>query len=143
MMMFVPTFSPVLVTSLVCFFVVVEKGSSFTALSPSRRSFCTCSSDQRSTRSALFAGRKDDNIRSSNSDFPPDEDTVEYTGSVDWDAEWKKVVKNGGVASGERPGKEFYKSEAEIAAIVSIVSRLNKVDSRDLTKMFSPSSSFR
>jgi hypothetical protein len=56
-----------------------------------------------------------------NSDFPPEED--KYTGSVDWDAEWKKVVKNQARAgtstttNQERPGKEFYKSEAEIAAI--------------------------
>lgn len=50
-------------------------------------------------------------------DFPPEE-SEEYTGSVDWDAEWKKVVAGDGKATGsERPGKEFYKSEAEIAAI--------------------------
>jgi hypothetical protein len=53
------------------------------------------------------------------SDFPPDEETAEYKGTVDWDAEWKKVVKNGGTTRADRPGKEFYKSEAEIAAIVS------------------------
>ena len=52
-------------------------------------------------------------------DFPPEEDSSEYTGSVDWDAEWKKVVASEGKSSGavERPGKDFYKSEAEIAAI--------------------------
>jgi hypothetical protein len=45
----------------------------------------------------------------------------EYTGAVDWDAEWKKVVKEGGIRTTKpRPGKEFYKSEAEIAAIVRI-----------------------
>jgi hypothetical protein len=49
-------------------------------------------------------------------DFPPQED--EDTGSVDWDAEWKKVAKSEGkTATGERPGKDFYKSDAEIAAI--------------------------
>jgi hypothetical protein len=49
-------------------------------------------------------------------DIPPEED--EDTGSVDWDAEWKKVVKSEGKsAAGERPGKDFYKSDAEIAAI--------------------------
>lgn len=49
-----------------------------------------------------------------NEDFPPEE----YTGSVDWDAEWKKVVASEGkTASADRPGKDFYKSEAEIAAI--------------------------
>jgi hypothetical protein len=53
-----------------------------------------------------------------NGDFPPDE-SEEYTGSVDWDAEWKKVVASETKSTGaaERPGKDFYKSEAEIAAI--------------------------
>lgn len=60
---------------------------------------------------ALFVTNEDD-------DFPPDEST-EYSGSVDWDAEWKKVVEKDGKLEGgvERPGKDFYKSEAEIAAI--------------------------
>ena len=51
------------------------------------------------------------------SDFPPSEE--EYSGSVDWDAEWKKVVSSeeDGV---NRPGKDYYKSEAEIAAIKAI-----------------------
>lgn len=53
-----------------------------------------------------------------NDDFPPDEST-EYSGNVDWDAEWKKVVEKDGKLEGgsQRPGKDFYKSEAEIAAI--------------------------
>jgi hypothetical protein len=50
-----------------------------------------------------------------------------YTGKVDWDAEWKEVMKKekGGLSSSfipksktSRPGSDFYKSEAEIAAIV-------------------------
>lgn len=55
--------------------------------------------------------------KGSEGDYPPEE-FEEYTGSVDWDAEWKKVVasEKKGVAT-ERPGKDFYKSEAEIAAI--------------------------
>lgn len=54
-----------------------------------------------------------------NEDFPQEEGAEEYTGSVDWDAEWKKVVASEGrLADGsERPGRDFYKSEAEIAAI--------------------------
>jgi hypothetical protein len=40
----------------------------------------------------------------------------EYKGSVDWDGEWKKVIENKNQPM-ERPGKDFYKSEAEIAAI--------------------------
>ena len=65
------------------------------------------------SRGRLFLVSGDDN-----DDFPPDEST-EYSGSVDWDAEWKKVVeKDGKLDNGkERPGKDFYKSEAEIVAI--------------------------
>ncbi|MGK3745001.1 MAG: hypothetical protein ACI8RD_012139 [Bacillariaceae sp.] len=50
----------------------------------------------------------------------PSDDSTEYTGSVDWDAEWKKVVDNEGqlkTSGKDRPGKDFYKSEAEITAI--------------------------
>ena len=54
---------------------------------------------------------------SSDDDFPPEEQISEYTGSVDWDAEWKRVVKSGATAEKDRPGKGYYKSEAEIAAI--------------------------
>lgn len=56
----------------------------------------------------------------SEGEFPPEEDIGgEYTGSVDWDAEWKKVVASDGKLKDgqDRPGKDFYKSEAEIAAI--------------------------
>lgn len=61
-------------------------------------------------------------------DFPPDEST-EYSGSVDWDAEWKKVVEKDGKLDGgaERPGKDFYKSEAEIAAIKAANTATKKV----------------
>jgi hypothetical protein len=45
-----------------------------------------------------------------------DLDNSEYTGDIDWDAEWKNVVKNKDKPQ-QRPGKEFYKSEAEVAAI--------------------------
>jgi hypothetical protein len=47
---------------------------------------------------------------------PPREELEEYTGDIDWDAEWKKVVRNQNQPA-ERPGKDYYKSEAEIAAI--------------------------
>lgn len=50
-----------------------------------------------------------------NGDFPEEEDFA-YTGTTDWDAEWKKVMANQAQPI-ERPGKDFYKSEAEIAAI--------------------------
>ena len=44
-------------------------------------------------------------------------ETTTWTNWVTWigDAEWKKVVES--KAKKERPGKDFYKSDAEIAAI--------------------------
>mmetsp|Transcript_36367 Transcript_36367/g.61987 ORF Transcript_36367/g.61987 Transcript_36367/m.61987 type:complete len:174 (-) Transcript_36367:415-936(-) len=50
------------------------------------------------------------------SDIPRDEEIVgeQYEGSVDWDAEWKKVVQDRDQPA-QRPGN--YKSQAEIAAI--------------------------
>uniref|UniRef100_A0A7S4AXD6 Uncharacterized protein n=1 Tax=Pseudo-nitzschia australis TaxID=44445 RepID=A0A7S4AXD6_9STRA len=62
------------------------------------------------------------------SDFPPD-DSADYSGDVDWDAEWKKVVaKDGKLEDGkERPGNDFYKSEAEIAAIKAANTATKKV----------------
>lgn len=49
-------------------------------------------------------------------DFPPEESSSRYEGDVDWDAEWKKVVQNKDKTQ-ERPGKDFYKSDVELAAI--------------------------
>mmetsp|Transcript_55162 Transcript_55162/g.134037 ORF Transcript_55162/g.134037 Transcript_55162/m.134037 type:complete len:181 (+) Transcript_55162:82-624(+) len=61
-------------------------------------------------------------------EIPPAE---EYTGSVDWDAEWKKVVKNDDPSKldtgKERPGSTYYKSEAEIAAIKTANAATKKV----------------
>jgi len=37
-----------------------------------------------------------------------------YDGDVDWDAEWKKVVKNQDQPD-QRPGKDFYKNDVEKA----------------------------
>jgi hypothetical protein len=82
-----------------------------------------CYSSKFPSSQALFVLSGDEN-----DDFPPDEST-EYSGNVDWDAEWKKVVeKDGKLDSGvERPGKDFYKSEAEIAAIKAANSATKKV----------------
>jgi hypothetical protein len=56
-------------------------------------------------------------LRSSpNEDFPPPRDEEV---SVDWDAEWKKVVANQDQPK-QRPGKDFYKSDAEIAVTTTI-----------------------
>jgi hypothetical protein len=66
------------------------------------------------------SGNDDDSLGgNSYSDLPPPDESTEYTGSVDWDAEWKKVVANEGKLrdGSSRPGRDFYKSEAEIAAI--------------------------
>ena len=74
-------------------------------------------STRQSTTTTMFAsGDNNDSDNIDFSDLPPEEST-EYTGSVDWDAEWKKVVASEGKVKTERPGKDFYKSEAEIAAI--------------------------
>ncbi|GFH59492.1 hypothetical protein CTEN210_15968 [Chaetoceros tenuissimus] len=39
-----------------------------------------------------------------------------YEGDIDWDAEWAKVVKEKG-ANIDRPGKDFYKNDAQRAAL--------------------------
>lgn len=62
--------------------------------------------------------------KTSNDDFPAEEEFSEkYEGSVDWDAEWKKQMQRENAAGSvgvERPGKDYYKSEAEIAAIKAV-----------------------
>ena len=66
----------------------------------------------RTTGMPLHSTKRDDE------DFPLEETGDEYKGDVDWDAEWKKVVqKEKSGQNLERPGKDFYKSEAEITAI--------------------------
>jgi hypothetical protein len=42
----------------------------------------------------------------------------EYSGDIDWDGEWAKVVKESGKT--DRPGKDFYKSDAERATIKAV-----------------------
>jgi hypothetical protein len=73
--------------------------------------FSTASLSRVASRTASFSSKRDD-------DFPLEEMADEYTGNVDWDAEWKKVVakEKAGVPI-ERPGKDFYKSDVELAAI--------------------------
>eukprot|EP00980_Cylindrotheca_fusiformis_P025142 scaffold13192_cov51-Cylindrotheca_fusiformis.AAC.2 len=79
-------------------------GTSFSFQTSTRRSFTT------TAITSLAA------IRSDESDFPPEEDGFES--EIDWDSEWKKVVQNEGkLKTGQRPGSDFYKSEAEISAI--------------------------
>mmetsp|Transcript_13194 Transcript_13194/g.18386 ORF Transcript_13194/g.18386 Transcript_13194/m.18386 type:complete len:187 (+) Transcript_13194:27-587(+) len=56
------------------------------------------------------------NKKAKEENTPPARTTNDDDDGTDWDAEWQRVVKNQGQPS-ERPGKDFYKSEAEIAAM--------------------------
>lgn len=56
---------------------------------------------------------------SSSPDLPPTEDGDDDLDSVDWDAEWKKVVKNQDQPQ-QRPGNDFYKSDAEITVTKAV-----------------------
>lgn len=91
-----------LILDMITCYVLIQGVSSFTLSNPARTSI-------------RLAAKITDN---EGSDFPF-EDT-EYTGSVDWDAEWKKVVKEK-TKTKDRPGSRYYKTEAEIAAIVRFV----------------------
>jgi hypothetical protein len=76
-------------------------------------------SPQSTTRTVVGFGMKSSSnlfLVKPSDDFP-EEESEEYTGSVDWDAEWKKEVSRGERPGRERPGQDFYKSEAEVAAI--------------------------
>lgn len=74
-------------------------------------------------------------LRSSpNEDFPPPRDEEV---SVDWDAEWKKVVANKDQPK-QRPGKDFYKSDAEIAVTTTINRSIETVQ-KQAAKMDIPS----
>ena len=108
----------------------IPQASAFAAVRPASVDFLTRSVTATSTTSLSLA--KEDEY----SDFPPEEGfpggaDAEYKGDIDWDGEWKKVVsKQASESSGssssssgskkatsDRPGKDFYKSDAEIAAI--------------------------
>ena len=78
-------------------------------------------------------------------DYKPDFEELggdNYEG-IDWDSEWKKVVANKDQPK-VRPGKDFYKSETELAAIraankaqekvVDVVSKIPSVPSFDTLK---------
>lgn len=52
-------------------------------------------------------------VGSDEGDSTPSGDS--YEGEIDWDAEWKKVVQQKGQKV-ERPGKDFYKNDAQKAA---------------------------
>jgi hypothetical protein len=90
------------------------------ALAQTTDAFAPYSRTQRSNHalSRVFGTASPDGPRpnDSNSDFPPEEDSAAYKGDIDWDGEWKKVVAKQNMPQ-KRPGKDFYKSDAEIAAI--------------------------
>ena len=52
-----------------------------------------------------------------------------YEGDIDWDAEWKKVVAEKGQSS-DRPGKDFYKNDAQRAAL-----KASKAASEQISKV--------
>ena len=59
----------------------------------------------------------DDNDNNNNNDIPREIGSSSYESSVDWDAEWKKVVQDQKQGKTTRPGGGYYKTEAEIKAI--------------------------
>ena len=74
------------------------------------------------------SARDDNNEDEGKKEMPRDEELIGSTSSsssssdtssvVDWDAEWKKVVRDQKAGKKvERPGEGYYKSEAEIKAI--------------------------
>jgi hypothetical protein len=71
-----------------------------------------------SQRSCSLFAASDDEAKAPKDDSDFSDFTIEGKSdySVDWDAEWKKVVANQGQPE-ERPGKGYYKSEAELAAL--------------------------
>lgn len=52
-------------------------------------------------------------------DLPPSEEDDDFESSVDWDEEWKKVVKNQDQPQ-QRPGSDFYKSDAEVSVTKAV-----------------------
>jgi hypothetical protein len=77
------------------------------------------SSSSVSTRSSSFL--KLSAPPPSEEDFPSNIGGDADDSSVDWDAEWKKVVKNKDQPR-DRPGTEFYKSDAEVS-VTKVVNR--------------------
>jgi hypothetical protein len=113
------------------FLIVVALVLLLGACIPQTSAFATVRAASFLARTTSLSLAKEDEY----SDFPPEEGfpggaDAEYKGDIDWDGEWKKVVsKQASESSGsssssgskkstsDRPGKDFYKSDAEIAAI--------------------------
>ena len=117
------------VVALIAMVVSSHQSSAFPVVQMSRwaTAATTTTTSLKTKTTALF----NNNLASDDGDdesleIPPAE---EYTGSVDWDEEWKKVVRNEGKldTGKERPGSTYYKSEAEIAAIKTANAATRKV----------------
>ena len=84
-----------------------------TAQKTTRCSFCT----QRKVYNKFPSHSPVNTLRaqvgSDEGDTTPSGDS--YEGEIDWDAEWKKVVEQKG-QNIDRPGKDFYKNDAQKAA---------------------------
>ena len=70
-----------------------------------------------------------------NEDFPPPPEDDNAT--VDWDAEWKKVVANKEQPD-KRPGQDFYKSDAEISVTKTVNQGIEKAQ-KEAAKLDIPS----
>ena len=91
----------------------------------------------------LHASSPNNNNNDFESDFPPprdnDNDGNDNNDSIDWDAEWKKVVANKDQPK-QRPGQDFYKSEAEIV-VTKTVNRSIETVQKQVKKMDLPTPS--
>mmetsp|Transcript_24940 Transcript_24940/g.51042 ORF Transcript_24940/g.51042 Transcript_24940/m.51042 type:complete len:204 (+) Transcript_24940:87-698(+) len=90
------------------------------------RSTASGTASGRSTRAQtrLFESSNKNNGGSGSGSGEPEfvvGDNDDYSGDVDWDSEWQKVVREqnagGGKKEQQRPGKDFYKSDLERKAI--------------------------
>jgi hypothetical protein len=66
-------------------------------------------------------------VGSDEGDTTPSGDS--YEGEIDWDAEWKKVVQQKGQKV-DRPGKDFYKSDAQ-----KVAAKATRVASEQIRKI--------
>jgi len=99
-----------LTTCLIALFAIAAD-----AFQPSSMTHRTLSTRTRTSNySSLHAKVDEEFIGDDEGDSTPVGES--YQGDVDWDAEWKKVVKEKGVSSSSRPGQDFYKNDAQRAA---------------------------
>ena len=98
-------------STIVSLLLLLSITTAFTSHSPwLQRSLSKCSTDNR-------------RLLSTSPDIPPGDDD-DYKGTIDWDAEWKKVVENKSQPK-QRPGQGYYKSDAEIA-VTKVVNKASQ-----------------